>query len=88
MASARYRIDSEGLSKKALIQHLTAEGYDRANATFAANNVGADWQEEAVEKARDRMDKDGYSKRSLVEHLGSDGFTRAQAEYAVNKVYD
>ena len=88
LAAARYRIDSGGLSKRALIQHMTAGGLSRADATFAANNVGADWKKEAVEQARDRLDEVEYSKGSLIAHLESDGFTRAQAKYAVSKVYD
>ena len=88
LAEARYRIDSGGLSKRALIQHMTADGWYRENVTFAANNVGADWKEEAVEAARGRMSEVDYSRRSLIDHLVSDGFTRAEAEYAVSKVYD
>ena len=88
LAAARYRIGSGGLSKRALIQHMTAGGSSRADATFAANNVGADWKKEAVEQARDRLDALAYPKRSLREHLEADGFTRAQAKHAVNKVYD
>ena len=88
LESARYRIDAEGVSKVALIQHMTADGYTRANATFAANNVGADWKAEAVEQAENRLDAEEYSRRSLAEHLGSDGFTPAEVEYAVSKVYD
>ena len=88
LASARYLVDSQGQSKKGLIQSLTVDGYSRTLATFAANNVGADWKQEAVEQARDRLDDLRYSKRSLIGHLESDGFTREQAEYAVSKVYD
>lgn len=88
LAGARYRVDSEGLSKIDLIGDLTRAGYSRAHATYAANKVGADWKEEAVEQARNRLDDIGYSRRSLFEHLGADGFTRAQAKYAVSKVYD
>lgn len=88
LTAARYHIDSGGVSKRALIQRMTAGGLSRADAKFAADNVGADWKEEAVEQARDRLDDLEYSKRSLIAHLGSDGFTRAQAEYAVSKVYD
>lgn len=88
LAAARYHIDSGGLSERGLIQRMRAGGLSRADARFAANNVGADWRKEAVEQARDRLDENDYSKKSLIAHLGADGFTPAQAEHAVSGLYD
>jgi hypothetical protein len=82
-----------GFSKKGLIKQLSSsagDGYSRAQATFAANKVGADWNAEAVESAQNYLDMGGFSEQALIEQLSSsagDGFTPDQARYAVSKVY-
>jgi hypothetical protein len=93
LASARDYIDMDGFSKKGLIEQLSSsagEGYSRADASFAANHVGADWNAEAVEAAKDYLHTMSMSKSGLIEQLSSsagDRFTLAQAEYAADKVY-
>jgi hypothetical protein len=91
--SAQRYLDMSGFSKKGLIQQLSSsagEGFSRADATYAANHVGADWKAEAVESAQSYLEMGGISKQGLIEQLSSaagEGFTVAQARYAVNKVY-
>jgi hypothetical protein len=55
LQSAHGYIDMAGFSKAGLIQQLSSsagEGYSKADATYAANHVGADWNQEAVESAQ------------------------------------
>ncbi len=87
-------IDSMSFSKAGLIQQLSSsagDGYSKADATFAANNVEANWNKEAVEAAQGYLDTMPFSKDDLVQQLSSaagDEYTRAQADYALNKVYE
>jgi hypothetical protein len=80
-------------SKKGLIEQLSSpvgEGYSKADARFAANNVGADWKAEAVEAAENYLEMTSFSEQGLIEQLSSsagEGFTVEQARYAVKKVY-
>jgi Host cell surface-exposed lipoprotein len=69
---------------------LAGDGYSKADATFAANKVDADWNAEAVEAAQNYLDTSPMSKDALIQQLSSsagDKFTRAQAQYAARKVY-
>ena len=59
LESAQNYLDMSGFSKAGLIQQLSSsagDGYSKADATFAANNVDADWNEEAVEAAQNYLD--------------------------------
>ena len=61
LESAQSYVDMSGFSKANLIQQLSSsagEGYSKADATFAANNVDANWDKEAVESAQSNLDKD------------------------------
>ena len=93
LESAQSYIDLSGFSKKGLIAQLSSsagEGFSKADATFAANHVDADWKQEAVEAAQAYLDLGGFSKQKLIAQLSSsagDKFTAAQARYAANKVY-
>jgi hypothetical protein len=49
LESAQSYVDMTGFSKAGLIQQLSSsagEGFSKADATFAANNVDADWNKE------------------------------------------
>jgi host cell surface-exposed lipoprotein len=93
LESAQSYLDTGGFSKAGLIEQLSSsagEGFSKADATFAANNVDANWREEAVESAQGYLDGQAFSKAGLIEQLSSsagEGFTPAQARYAVSKVY-
>ena len=65
LESAQNYIDMSGFSKAGLIQQLSSsagEGYSKADATFAANHVDANWNKEAVEAAKNYLDIDADSK--------------------------
>ncbi len=86
-------IDIMAFSKAGLIGQLSSsagDGYSKPDATFAANNVDADWNSEAVEAAKGYMDMMSFSKDGLIQQLTSsagDKYTMEQAMYAVKKVY-
>lgn len=87
LASAQDYLDLGGFSRQGLIEQLEFEGYSNADATYAADNVGADWNAEAVESAEDYLDTTSFSQQGLIEQLTFEGFTPEQAQYAVAKVY-
>lgn len=88
LETAQQRTDREGYGRTALVQTLEFEdGFSKADATFAANNVSANWKEEAVERAQIRVDRDSpYLPTSLIAHLKQEGFSRAEATFAVDNV--
>ncbi|MCH4013898.1 MAG: Ltp family lipoprotein [Solobacterium sp.] len=60
-----------------------------ADATYAADHSGGDWNAEAVEAAQSYLKYDSFSRNSLIEQLTSeygDRFTQAQTEYAADMV--
>lgn len=92
LRSAQDYVDFQSFSKKGLLQQLTSEieGYSKADAQFAVNNVKANWNEEAVEAAQSYLDTSSFSRQGLIDQLHSDageGFTLAEAQQAVAKVY-
>lgn len=93
LQSAQDYIELGPFSKAGLIQQLSSsagEGYSKADATFAANNVDADWKQEAVEAAEGYLEMSPMSKDALIQQLSSpagDNFTEAQARYAADQVY-
>ena len=90
--SARSYLDLSGFSRAGLIQQLTSkagEGFSRADATYAVDHVGADWNAEAVESAKAYLAMSGFSRSGLITQLTSksgDRYTKAQAEHAADEV--
>jgi hypothetical protein len=75
-------------SPKRLMLHLTlADGFSKAEATYAVSHAGRDWNAEAVMAAKSALDADAHSKSQLIKKLKLKGFTDAQVRYAVEKVY-
>ena len=70
-----------------LINQLEYEGFSHSEAQYAADNCGADWNEEAVKKAKQYLDYSPFSREELIEQLVFEGFTQSQAEYGVSKAY-
>jgi hypothetical protein len=88
-----YLSDGQGFSRAGLIQQLSSsagEGFGVADATWAVDHSGADWNAQAVMSAKGYMsDGQGFSRAGLIDQLTSsagEGFTYAQATYAVNRV--
>lgn len=82
-----YVSDGQGFSRQGLIDQLTFEKFSVADATYAANNSGANWYDQAVTSAKGYMsDGQGFSRGSLIDQLTFEKFTYAQASYAAGKV--
>ena len=72
-------------SYSGLIEQLEFEGFSKEEATYGADNCGADWNEQAAKKAADYLSYTSFSKSSLIEQLEFEGFTKEQATYGAEK---
>ena len=84
---AHQYLEYSAFSYTGLIDQLEFEGYSHSEAVYAADNCGADWNEQAVKKAKQYLDYSSFSRSELVDQLEFEGFTHEQAEYAVSKYY-
>lgn len=75
-----------GFSRDGLIHQLEFDGFTSEEATFAADNCGANWNDQAAKKAESYIEYMSFSRQALVDQLIFDGFTQEQAEYGVTAV--
>lgn len=73
-------------SRSGLIKQLEYEKYSTEEATFAVDNCGADWYEQAAKKAQQYIDLMSFSRQRLIDQLKYEGFTQAEAEYGASAV--
>lgn len=79
-------LDYSAFSHDGLIEQLSFEGFSTEEATYAADNCGADWNEQAALKAQEYLDYSSFSRDGLIEQLEFEGFTSSQASYGVDAV--
>lgn len=78
-------LDVMSFSYSSLVEQLEYEGYSNSEAKYAADNCGADWNEQAAGAAKEYLDVMAFSRSGLIEQLMFAGFTQAQAEYGVTQ---
>lgn len=72
-------------SYKGLLEQLKHEGFSDADATYAVNNCGANWNNQALKSARSYLNTNmAFSYNGLIEQLQSEEFTYEEAVYGVN----
>lgn len=71
-------------SHDGLIEQLEYEGFSNESSTYAADNCGADWNEQALKKAQSYLDMSSFSYSGLIEQLEYESFSTEQATYAVD----
>jgi hypothetical protein len=86
LSKAESYLDYSSFSYKGLIEQLEFDEFSTEDATYAADNCGADWNEQAALKAQQYLDYSSFSRNELIEQLEFDGFTKDQAEYGVKAV--
>lgn len=72
-------------SYSGLIKQLEYEQYSHEEAVYAADNCGADWDEQAKKAAKNYLDLMGFSRSGLIEQLEYDGYTHNQAVYGADQ---
>lgn len=83
LGSAESYLSVTAFSRSGLIGQLEYEGYSTEDATFAADNCGADWNEQAAKSAQSYLEMSSFSRQGLIDQLLFEGFTQEQAEYGV-----
>lgn len=83
---AKSYISFAAFSHDGLADQLVYEQFSDADAAYGADNVGADWNEQAAKKAKDYMSFSSFSRGSLIAQLEYEKFTPEQATYGANAV--
>lgn len=86
LKTAKNYLSTMAFSYKGLIKQLEFEGYSNEEATYGADNCGADWNEQAAKCARNYLNTMSFSKSSLINQLEFEGFTSEQAKYGAEAV--
>lgn len=86
LSEALVEVSGYPYSYKELLECLKEDyGYAEEDATYAADNCGVDWDEQALLQAEDYMDYMDFSYTEMVEWLQTyDGFTEKEAIYAAD----
>lgn len=83
---AKQYLKTMPFSYTGLVEQLEFEQYSHDDAVYAADNCGADWNEQAAKKAQDYLDIMAFSRQGLIDQLQFEGYTYEQAVYGVNQV--
>lgn len=84
LSSAESYLAYSAFSYQGLIHQLEFEGFSTAEATYAADNCGADWMKQALKSAKDYLAYTAFSYNGLVKQLEFEGFTHEEAKYAAD----
>lgn len=84
LASALSYLRYSAFSHDGLIGQLEYEGYSTDEATYAADNCGANWDEQALASAKDYLRYSAFSYTGLIEQLEYEKFTKSQATYGAD----
>lgn len=87
LAQANSYLNAMAFSYTGLREQLEYEGYSTEEATYAVDNCGAHWSEQAVRKAEEYLNSMSFSKSGLIEQLEYEGFTHDQAVYGADQAY-
>lgn len=83
LGSAKDYLELMAFSYQGLVEQLEYEKYSHDEAVYAADNCGADWNEQAAKAAKGYLKIMSFSKDKLIEQLEYGGFTHEQAVYGV-----
>jgi peptidoglycan hydrolase-like protein with peptidoglycan-binding domain len=86
LRAAQNYLNYTAFSHDGLVAQLEYDQFSSADATYGADNSGADWNAEAAKAAKQYMSYTAFSRGSLIAQLEYDKFTQAQAEYGANAV--
>lgn len=84
LRSAKSYLDLMAFSHGGLVNQLMYEGYSADDATYAADNCGANWSEQALKSAKSYLDLMAFSRQGLIEQLEHDKYTTEQATYGAD----
>jgi hypothetical protein len=82
---AKSYIRYQAFSYSGLIKQLKYEGYTDEQATYGADNCGADWYEQAAKCAKSYLKYSSFSRSGLINQLEFEGFSSDEATYGVDQ---
>ena len=82
--SAKSYLAYTAFSHDGLVEQLEYEKFDHDDAVYAADNCGADWNEQALKSAKSYLAYTAFSHDGLVEQLEYEKFTTEEAEYGAD----
>lgn len=83
LSAANQYLATMPFSHDGLIHQLEYEGYTNEDAIYAADNCGADWNQQALLAAMKYLDSMPFSSEGLAHQLKYESFTPEQASYGV-----
>jgi SOS response regulatory protein OraA/RecX len=84
LAKAKSYLNSSAFSYTGLIDQLEYEGFSESEATYGADNCGANWKEQALKKAKSYLQSSAFSYTGLIDQLEYNGFTEEEATYGAD----
>jgi hypothetical protein len=84
LSLAKRYLSVSAFSHEGLIDQLMYEKYSREDATYAADNCGADWNEQALSLAKSYLKISAFSYDGLIDQFEYEGFTSEQANYGAD----
>ena len=81
---AKGYIDTSDFSRESLISQLEFSKFTNEEATYGADNCGADWNQEALDSAKNHIAHGDYSYEGLIKLLEYGKFTNEQAQYGAD----
>lgn len=85
LEKAKSYLRTSAFSYTGLVEQLEYSGFSNYEATYAANNCGADWNEQALRKAKSYLSTSAFSYKGLIDQLEYSGFTASQAKYGADR---
>lgn len=84
LGAAKVYLATTAFSHDGLVGQLEYSGYETADAVYAADNCGADWNEQAAKKAENYLETSALSYSGLIKQLEYEKFTTEQATYGAD----
>ena len=84
LKSAKSYLAFTAFSYKGLIGQLEYEGYSNSEATYAADNCGANWKEQALKNAISYLNYTAFSYKGLISQLEYEKYTHEEAVYGAD----
>ena len=78
-------LEVSAFSYAGLIEQLEYEKFTTEQATYGADNCGADWNEQAAKSAASYLEIMSFSREELIGQLEYEGFTSEQAAYGASQ---
>ena len=81
VAKAKAYLDYTAFSHDGLVEQFEYEKFSHEEAVYAADNCGADWNEQAAKKAKSYLEYTSFSRDGLIQQLEYEKFSHEQTVY-------